>query len=57
MAGFLLLRMSRAFDRRGPPDMKAKEHLPVRLGGVRKEKADQDSLTGLRLVRRVLIGL
>jgi hypothetical protein len=37
--------------------MKAKEHLPVRLGGVRKEKADQDSLTGLRLVRRVLIGL
>jgi hypothetical protein len=37
--------------------MKAKEHLPVRLGGFRKEKADQDSLTGLRLVRRVLIGL
>jgi len=24
---------------------------------ARKEKADQDSLTGLRLVRRVLIGL
>ncbi len=37
--------------------MKAKEHLPVRLGDLRKEKADQDSLTGLRLVRRVLIGL
>ena len=37
--------------------MKAKEHLPVRLGGVRKEKADQDSPTGLRLVGRVLIGL
>jgi hypothetical protein len=37
--------------------MKAKEHLPVRLGCIRKEKADQDSLTGLRLVRRVLIGL
>jgi hypothetical protein len=27
MAGFLSLRMSRAFDRRAPPDMKAKEHL------------------------------
>jgi hypothetical protein len=37
--------------------MKAKEHLAGRLGGVQKEKADQDSLTGLRLVRRVLIGL
>jgi hypothetical protein len=37
--------------------MKAKEHLPIRLGCIRKEKADQDSLTGLRLVRRVLIGL
>jgi len=27
------------------------------LDRTRKEKADQDSLTGLRLVRRVLIGL
>jgi len=37
--------------------MKAKEHLLIRLGGLRKEKADQDSPTGLRLVGRVLIGL
>jgi hypothetical protein len=40
--------------------MKAKEHQArhqVRLDRARKEKADQDSLTGLRLVRRVLIGL
>jgi len=27
------------------------------LGDARKEKADQDSPTGLRLVERVLIGL
>jgi len=40
--------------------MKAKEHQEhyrIRLDRIRKEKADQDSLTGLRLVRRVLIGL
>jgi hypothetical protein len=40
--------------------MKAKEHQAhyrIRFDRTRKEKADQDSLTGLRLVRRVLIGL